>query len=60
MGLKHELTKLRMMWTHFMGRKKGGGKSVPRAPVMEWNNRSDELPKSICKKEHERNSKEMG
>ena len=24
MGLKHELTKLRMMWTHFMGRKKGG------------------------------------
>jgi hypothetical protein len=26
MGLKHELTKLRMMWTHFMGRKKGGAK----------------------------------
>jgi len=24
MGLKHELTKLKMMWTHFMGRKKGG------------------------------------
>jgi hypothetical protein len=25
MGLKHELTKLRMMWTDFMGQKKGGG-----------------------------------
>ena len=24
MGLKHELTKLRMMSTHFIGRKKGG------------------------------------
>jgi hypothetical protein len=24
MGLKHEITKLRMMWTHFMGRKKWG------------------------------------
>ena len=24
MGLKHELTKLRMMWTDFMGQKKGG------------------------------------
>ena len=24
MGFKHELTKLRMMSTHFMGRKKGG------------------------------------
>jgi hypothetical protein len=23
MGLKHELTKLRMMWTDFMGQKKG-------------------------------------
>ena len=26
MGLKHELTKLRMMWTDFMGQKKGGAK----------------------------------
>ncbi len=25
MGYKHELTKLRMIWAHFMGRKKGGG-----------------------------------
>ena len=24
MGLKHELTKLRMMWTDVMGQKKGG------------------------------------
>jgi hypothetical protein len=24
MGLQHELTKLRMMWTHSMGQKKGG------------------------------------
>jgi hypothetical protein len=24
MGLKNELTKLRMVWTHFMGQKKGG------------------------------------
>ena len=23
MGWKHELTKLEMIWTHFMGRKKG-------------------------------------
>ena len=24
MGLKYELTKLRMMWTDFMGQKRGG------------------------------------
>ena len=28
MGLKHELTKLRMMWTDLMGQKKGGGLNV--------------------------------
>jgi hypothetical protein len=24
MGLKHKLTKLRMLWTHFMWQKRGG------------------------------------
>ena len=24
MGKKHELTKLRMIWAHFMGQKRGG------------------------------------
>ena len=26
MGLEHELTKLRMIWTHFMGQKGSGAK----------------------------------
>ena len=36
MGLKHDLTKLRMMYTHFMGRKKRGGAKCKHLIVFSY------------------------